>query len=263
MKLTKPFKFFVIAFVTIGSSYAQSSHIPTKHTMQHRDLLSIQSDNIFKVEDGSKLEDQAWFDAFKVYFYPDTKFSYVMSPNSENPNTIVTYSLSDDGNNLTKITEIRNVYSTKKMAEEAYKLTIDKDKQAIISTHQIIQNIMGTYRASNKITLFLLPKDSKSVRWTETVNGETLSCSAKYVYISFTYEGKKLYHKAVKIEKTTPLDKSTSVKEWSYWVKGLSRLASYGYWGDPKKVSCIDKSVNIDLDDPIIEISKAKYDSKR
>lgn len=149
------------------------------------------------------------------------------------------------------------------MAEDAYKLTIDEDRQAIVSTQQIIQNVMGSRRASDKITMFLLPKDSKSVSWSETVNGEPSSCSAKFVYISFTYEGKKLYRKAVKMEKTTPLDKSTSVKEWSYWIKGLSRLATYGYWGDPKKVSCIDKSVNIDLDDPITEISKAEYDSKQ
>lgn len=196
------------------------------------------------------------------FFYPFAKFSYIMSPNSENPNMVATYNLSN-GNILTKTTEIWNGYSAKKMAEDAYKLTIDEDRQAIVSTQQIIQNVMGSRRASDKITMFLLPKDSKSVSWSETVNGETSSCSAKFVYISFTYEGKKLYRKAVKMEKTTLLDKSTSVKEWSYWIKGLSRLATYGYWGDPKKVSCIDKSVNIDLDDPITEISKAEYDSKQ
>ncbi len=196
------------------------------------------------------------------FFYPFAKFSYVMSPNSEKPNMVATYSLSN-GNILTKTTEIWNGYSAKKMAEDAYKLTIDEDRQAIVSTQQIIQNVMGSRRTSDKITMFLLPKDSKSVSWTETVNGETSNCSAKFVYITYTYEGKKLYRQAVKMEKTTPLDKSTSVKEWSYWIKGLSRLATYGYWGDPKKVSCIDKSVNIDLDDPITEISKAEYDSKQ
>lgn len=151
----------------------------------------------------------------------------------------------------------------KKMAEDTYKLTIDQDRQAIVSTQQIIKNIMGSRRSSDKITMFLLPKDNNTVNWTETVNGEKARCSAKLVYVTFTFEGKKLYRKAVKIEKTTPLDNSSSVKEWSYWVKGLSRLATYGYWDDPKKVSCIDKSVNIDLDDPIKEISKAEYDRKQ
>lgn len=193
------------------------------------------------------------------YFYPFAKFSYLMTPNSENPSLVVTYSLSY-GNILTKTIEMWNGYSTMKMSEEAYKLSIDEEKQAIVSTQQIIQNMMGTSRASDRITMFVLPKDGNPVNWIESVNGEKSNCSAKIVYITFTCEGKKLYRKAVKIEKTTPLDKTSSVKEWSYWVKGLSRLATYGYWGDPKKVSCVDKSVNISLDEPITEISKAEYD---
>ena len=198
------------------------------------------------------------------YFYPLAKFSYVMSIDSDNPNMEIakTYSIYN-GNILTETTEIRNGDSAEKTAESAYKLTIDEDRQAIVSTQQIIRNIMGSRRNSDKITMFLLPKDSKSVNWTETVKGETSNCSAKFVFITFTYEGKKLYQKAVKIEKTTPLDKSTSVKEWSYWVKGLSRLATYGYWGEPENTRCIDKSVNINLDDPITEISKAEFESKQ
>ncbi len=195
------------------------------------------------------------------YFYPFAKFSYVMTPNAEKPRLVATYSLLN-GNILTKVIEKINGYSFEKMAEEAYKLTMDEDRQAIVSTQQIIHNVMFTRRTSDRITMFLLPKDSKSVSWTETVNGETSNYSAKFVYISFTFEGEKLYRKAVKIEKTTPLDKSSSVKEWSYWVKGLSRLATYGYWRDPKNVTCVDKSVNIDLDDPITEISEAEYESK-
>ncbi|MBD5379275.1 MAG: hypothetical protein HDR74_05185 [Bacteroides sp.] len=193
------------------------------------------------------------------FFYPFAKFSYIMSPNSENANMVATYSLSN-GNILTKTTEIWIGYSAKKVAEEAYKLTLDEDRQAIVSTRQIILNAMSSRQASDKITMFLLPKDSNSVSWTETVNGETSSCSAKFVYISFTYKGEKIYRKAVKIEKNTPLNKDSSVKEWSYWVKGLSRLATYGYWGDPTKVNCIEKSVIIDFDN-LSEISKGEYDS--
>lgn len=198
------------------------------------------------------------------YFYPYAKFSYLMSPNSENPNLVATYSLStyslSNGNILTKTIEIRNGYSKREMSEEAYKLSMDEDRRAIVSTQQVVQNMMGTRSASDRITMFILPKDSNPVNWIESVNGEKSNCSAKIVYITFTCEGKRLYLKAVKIEKTTPLDKSSSVKEWSYWVKGLSRLATYGYWGDPKKVSCIDKLVSVSLDEPITEISKAEYD---
>ena len=194
------------------------------------------------------------------YFYPFAKFSFIVTPNAENPCLVKTFSLSK-GNILTETTEIWNGYSTNKMSEVAYKLSIDEQKRAIVSTQQIIQNMMGTRRASDRITMFVLPKDSNPVNWVESVNGEKSNCSAKIVYIAFTCEGKKLYRKAVKIEKTTPLDKTSSVKEWSYWVKGLSRLATYGYWGDPKKVSCVDKSVNISISDPITEISKSEYDS--
>lgn len=193
------------------------------------------------------------------YFYPFAKFSYIVTPNAENPCLVKTYSLSN-GNILTETIEIWNGYSTRKMSENVYKLSMDEEKRAIVSTQQVIQNMMGTRRASDRITMFVLPKDSNPVNWIESVNGEKSNCSAKIVYITFTCEGKKLYRKAVKIEKTTPLDKTSYVKEWSYWVKGLSRLATYGYWGDPKKVSCISKSVNISLDEPITEISKAEYD---
>lgn len=193
------------------------------------------------------------------YFYPFAKFSYIVTPNAENPILVETYSLPYE-NILTKNIEIWDGYPTKKMSEEAYKLSIDEEKRAIVSTQQVIQNMMGTRRESNRITMFVLPKDSNPVNWIESVNGEKSNCSAKIVYITFTCEGKKLYRKAVKIEKTTPLDKTSSVKKWSYWVKGLSRLATYGYWGDPKQISCIDKSVNISSDEPIREISKAEYD---
>lgn len=192
------------------------------------------------------------------YFYPFAKFSYIVTPNAENPSMVVTYSLSN-GNILTKKTEIWNGYSAKKVTEDLYKLSIEEDRQAIVSTQQIIQNMLGTRRASDKLTMFVLPKEDKTISWEEIVNGESSSCSARFVFISFTFEGQKLYRKAVKIERTTPLDKSSSVKEWSYWVKGLSRLATYGYWGDPEKVSCIEKSVNIGIDNPVIEISEEEY----
>lgn len=194
------------------------------------------------------------------YFYPFAKFSYIMSPDSEDPNLVATYTMSK-GNILKKTVEMTIGYTTKKVSEEAYKLSLDEERQAIVSSRQIIQNMMGARRTSDRITMFLLPKGDNSVTWKETVNGETATCSAKFVYITFTCEEQKLYRKAVKIEKTTPLDKSSSVKEWSYWVKGLSRLATYGYWGDPNEVTCIDKSVNINLDTPIKEISKTEYDN--
>lgn len=194
------------------------------------------------------------------YFYPFAKFSYIMTPSAENPNMVVTYSLSND-NILIKKTEMWSGLYSKKVAEELYKLSLEEERQAVVSTQQIMQNIMGTRRTSDKITMFILPKDNKIYSWKETSNGATSNCTAKFVFISFTYDGQKLYRKAVKIEKTTPLDASSSVKEWSYWVKGLSRLATYGYWGDPEKVNCIDRSVNIGINDPIVEISEEEFNN--
>jgi len=196
------------------------------------------------------------------YFYPFAKFSFIVAPDAENPCMSKTYSLSN-GNILTETTEMWKGYSAEKVAEATHKLILDEDRQAIVSTQQIIKNIMGSRRASDKITMFILPKDDKVVSWKESVVGETSDCTAKFVYIAFKYDGRTLYRKAVKIEKTTPLDTSSSVKEWSYWVKGLSRLATYAYWGDPDKVRCAEKSVNISLDDLIREIPKAEYDSKQ
>lgn len=115
------------------------------------------------------------------YFYPFAKFSYIVTPNAENPILVETYSLPYE-NILTKNIEIWDGYPTKKMSEEAYKLSIDEEKRAIVSTQQVIQNMMGTRRESNRITMFVLPKDSNPVNWIESVNGEKSNCSAKIVY---------------------------------------------------------------------------------
>jgi len=210
---------------------------------------------------GLKLTAQNVEAELQEYFYPFAKFSYIRSPDSENPNLVVTRSLSN-GNILTETTEMWMGLSAKTVSESAYKLTMDEDRQAIVSTQQIIKNVMIRRASSDKITMFILPKDDTAVSWEESVNGDTVICTAKFVYITFTCDRKKLYRKAVKIEKTTPLDTSSHVKEWSYWVKGLSRLATYGYWRTPDNVSCFEKSVNISLDDPITEISEEEYNDK-
>lgn len=197
------------------------------------------------------------------YFYPMGRSSYILSPYSKNPNIVITYILSDS-NILTKAVEWWDGYSIRKISEEAHKLNFDENRQAVVSTQQIREDILsGISQGTNKTIMFRLPKDNKNVTWTESGNGETRIYSAKFVYIAFTSGGKKLYRKAVKIEKIIPYKDSSSVKEWSYWVKGLSRLATYGSWRDPKKVHCIEISVEINIDDHITEITKAEFNSKK
>lgn len=122
---------------------------------------------------------------------------------------------------------------------------IDKERSAIV----------GVLPTREPIVLFILPSGSGLTKWTEGVEGETYTCTAVFTDISFWKDGEKLHRKAVKISKSTRLDNGTEVKEWSYWVKGLSKLATYGYWGDPNDIGCIERSLKID-NKPIIEVSK-------
>lgn len=196
------------------------------------------------------------------YFYPKGEHSYVRTPNSGEHNMISTYEIYR-GNTLNEILTAKSGASLMKMKEMHSKFMIDENRKAVISTFQIHQNpLTGVNRTTNHITLFILPED-KVVNWKETENGEISNCSAKFVYVSFVCNGKKVYHQAVRIEKAIPLSSSKFVKNWSYWVKGFGRLATYGYWGNPDEVSCIEKSVSISLDDPVVEISEKEYNSMR
>ena len=239
---------FVIAF---GTATAQNYPVPKQHSKLHADHQSVQNNY------NTELENQD----IRDYFYPLEDYTYRVTPNSEISHLMINYRLLQDKVLCKTVAGVIG-HSLVKMSEEAYLLTYNGQRQAIESSQQIIQSDSGTRSESYKTTLFLLPTDDKVVSWKETKNDETLNCSARFVYITFTIEGEKQYHKAVKIEKETPINKSSSVKDWSYWVKGLGCLATYGYWGDPKKVSCIEKCVNIGLEGSINEISKTEFDKK-
>ena len=256
MRFIKLFKVLILTFTTINSAYAQSYRVPSQHSKLHSDLHSEQNSKNPKTENSSLIND------IKEYFYPSDDFAYIITPNADHPNLAATYNISN-GNILKEIVERWNGSSSfTKMSETVYKITFDDTRRAVISNQQIIKNIMGTRQKSDNLTMFVLPKDSNPVNWTESIDNEKTNCSAKFVYISFTLEDKKIYRQAVKIEKTTIVKNSPIAKEWSYWVKGLSRLATYGYLRDPNKISCIEKSFKISIIDPITEISKTEYDIK-
>lgn len=256
MKIIVFLIFFIYIAVSVGSSYAQNFQIPEKHLYQHDDL--IKSQYIAKCDDS---KDKSLENNLQNYFYPveEIAYAYLITPNADNPRLIASYRKSDS--KLYETVEIWNGHYGKPISEVEYKFAVDEFRHAIVSYNQTSRSLLGFSRGEDHITMFVLPQDNNSVNWTESVNGESSKCSAKFVYISVIYQGKRQYCKAVRIEKTTSLGKSRYVKEWSYWVKGLGRLATYGYSGDPKKVSCIEKSIRINLDDQINEISKAEYDS--
>lgn len=193
-----------------------------------QNLTAEQQENLYLL---SELQD---------YFYPFGEFSYKHHSNNENEYVMFsTYSLSQDGLILNETIEICNKSSLYCETKTVNSYKLIQDKRAIISTQQIYRNaLIGTRTAYDKITLFVLPKDSEIIKWTETVNGETRNCTAKFVQLTN-------FGKAVKIEKKTPLNDTSFVKEWSYWTKNASRIAKFGYWGSPDKSHCLERSVNI------------------
>lgn len=209
-----------------------------------------------------KMRAQVNVSELEEYFYPNEEFSYIRTPDSGNSRLASTYELLNDNSKLlTKMLAWENG-SLIKMSEQSYNIAFDQNKREVISTSQITKNpFFGARRSSNTLKLFVLPMGDETVKWEQTENGETSSCTSKYTYIKFKgTDGKVHYEKAIKMVKTTPLDESRAVKEWSYWVKGLSRIASFGYWGDPNKVRSIEKSLAIDFKEPIKEVSKIVYD---
>ena len=188
------------------------------------------------------------------YFYPSGEFSYV---NDEEYSATIYVR---DGDVLKETHMIVNNGEIMPTSVTKHKLSIesitDETRLAIVSRQQGSRNIiMGDSYSEDKIFLFVRPSDTSMTIWVETVNGEKKLCTAHFTDISFWRKGEKLYRKAVKINKIMYLENGGQVVEWSYWVKGLSRLATYGYWGDPNQTTCIERSLKID-NKPIIEVSK-------
>lgn len=196
------------------------------------------------------------------YFYPYMTFNYIMTPNAKNPCQTKSFQMVKN-NVLTEKTEIwQGLYSTK-VAETVYSVSIDESGKKIVSNRQIVSNArFGNSKHNDNITLFVLPSDDDVVEWTETVNKEEFKCKARNTYVSFCYDGEKIYRKAIKITKTTPLGNNRYVVNHSFWVKGLSHLVTIGKWGDTDE-SVILISTLIDMDYGVMEISEAEYNQAK
>lgn len=193
------------------------------------------------------------------YFYPlAEEYMYIRTPDSGKVSMGSTYKI--ETGNILKEAAYGLTKPVTQISETKYKFEVDYENFAIVSTSQIhINPFTGRSVANDKIILFILPEEGKKVEWTEMVNGEKYTCRAEFVYIKYKINGKINYSRAVKIYKSSPLDNGSVVDEWSYWTLDLGRLGSYGTWGNPDKISTVDKLITLDLDYNITEITKERF----
>ena len=198
------------------------------------------------------------------YFYPWTTFTYVCTPDSQSGNSYITRSYNmSKRNTLTQKTDVWQGLQSAPMSETLYYVRKSNYpiRKAIVSYSQIEVNpFIGKQMYKDRILMFVLPdKDGKEVSWEESRKGEKYSCTARFAYVSFYYEKQKIYRKAVKMTRTTHLENGEKVVEWSYWVPKLSRLATFGRWGDDDKVSLLEFSLMLDPDSTIEEVTIHEY----
>lgn len=193
------------------------------------------------------------------YFYPlAEEYMYIRTPDSGKIIMGSTYKI--EAGNILKEAAYRLSKPITQISETKYKFDVDYENFAIVSTSQIhINPLIGRSVDNDQITLFILPEEGKKIEWTEMVNGEKYTCRAEFVYIKYEIKGKINYSQAVKIYKSTPLDNGSVVDEWSYWTLDLGRLGSYGTWGNPDKISTVDKLITLDLDYNITETTKEEF----
>lgn len=193
------------------------------------------------------------------YFYPlAEEYMYIRTPDSGKVSMGSTYKI--ETGNILKEAAYGLTKPVTQISETKYKFEVDYENFAIVSTSQIhINPFTGRSVANDKIILFILPEEGKKVEWTEVMNREKYTCRAEFVYIKYKINGKINYSHAVKIYKSSPLDNGSVVDEWSYWTLDLGRLGSYGTWGNPDKISTVDKLITLDLDYNITEITKERF----
>ncbi len=193
------------------------------------------------------------------YFYPlAEEYMYIRTPDSGKVSMGSTYKI--ETGNILKEAAYGLTKPVTQISETKYKFEVDYENFAIVSTSQIhINPFTGRSVANDKIILFILPEEGKKVEWTEVMNREKYTCRAEFVYIKYKINGKINYSQAVKIYKSSPLDNGSVVDEWSYWTLDLGRLGSYGTWGNPDKISTVDKLITLDLDYNITEITKERF----
>ena len=193
------------------------------------------------------------------YFYPLPQSTY-SQPDSKIEEL---YSWYDD-ETLVNEKYIPRESGMMKASEFYYRITNDIKNNQIVSTQQMYKTPFGVRTSNDKLILFALPYRTGLRTWKENKNGDVSTCTSKYVYITYNVNGEQKYNKAVKIEKKTPINAKSSNKEWSYWIKGIGCIATYGVWGsDSKSPTAISISEDIDMEYPVKEITKLQYDKHK
>lgn len=194
------------------------------------------------------------------YFYPMYKFDYTIKLAGNQSSFLKKqYKISNStiGQFLETNTELYlNAYNHKSTGQEAFVLSKDADKNAIISDRQVYYNILtGPQERTDHLTLFILPTKDKMEKWFETNRGDKFSCTAELVDIIF--DGFHLGQKAtaVKITKITKLNK-VEIKSWSYWLPNYSRIATFEQQGNGE-IKVVEISDMIESAASIKEISKS------
>lgn len=193
------------------------------------------------------------------YFYPWRTYSYSYEPDGPNKNVLSEYKMSKH-NTLTKKVEVyQGLYATP-VYEIQYGLQAVDSIQAVVSTHQIIADYQRRERKQRNdvVLMFVLPMEDATRDWIESQNGDNLICSSQYVYIRFTIENELQYRKAVKITKRSQRD-GVDFTQYSYWLKGLSRIASYQVI-DSESPTISEIAVELYKNPMIEEVSKEEYE---
>ncbi|MCQ2347782.1 MAG: hypothetical protein MJZ65_01170 [Paludibacteraceae bacterium] len=122
-------------------------------------------------------------------------------------------------------------------------------------------NLIGKTRYNDHLTLLALPS-SKSA-WIEFEKGERYDCTSSWVYISYQLNnGENIVDKAIKMLKSVKIVNGKETKivtEYSYWIKGKGRIATYGLWSTSKQVFVNELADFISISAGIEEVSEKEY----
>ena len=194
------------------------------------------------------------------YFYPLYKFQYTIQLAGTQSSFVRNeYKISNASNCqfLEVKTELyQNAFNHTTTAQQAFVISKDKTRNAIISDFQVYYNALtGPQERTDHLTLFILPEKNKVEKWFETDREEKFSCTAEYVYISFNGFQSEQKATAVKITKIQKIN-NEEIKYWSYWLPNYSRIATFVQHGKGD-VRVVEVSDMIDIDASIEEISKS------
>lgn len=144
--------------------------------------------------------------------------------------------------------------------ETIYSLQSVNSNSAIKTTRQLCINYQNgeKYWTDYQFYLFVLPPENSTYTWKESHSEKNYDCSSQFVYIRLFNDVEHAYqvYKAVKITKMEidSTGKKNSKGFFSYWIKGLSRIATY-YVGESQEPVLSSIILQLSKSNKIEEIS--------